>query len=895
MARVLRAAWIRLRGSFGRGRSDEDFSNELESHLQMHIDDNLRAGMPLAEARRQARMKLGGVEQTKQAYREGQRLAWLEHFFQDIRLGARNLRRNPGFTVVAVLTLALGLAAVGMTFAVVETVLLRPLPFANSDRIVTVSQKVPFFGSSPTVVTAGEFQAWKTSGLFESAALMDTAEYTLQGPRHPEQIYGAAVTPEFFRVFGLQPIVGRGFSAENAEEEHSNAIVLSHELWARHFGSDRNVIGKTIHLNGTSRVVFGVMPAGFAFPRFADVSSIMNWAPERAEFWIPLAITPKLVEEGNFNYYALGRLRNGVTRERAAAQFRGTAVHLFKEKEVKYPQYRSVIEQMLGTLVVYVTPLRDTMAWGVRDSLWMLFTAAALLLVLVLFNLGNLLLARNAQRLREYTVRRALGASRWQLFRQSVFEQVVLVGLASAFAGALMAWGIAIVRATADNKLPRLYELHFSFGHFAFVLGIAFVTAVTFGALSQLLLSETMLAAALNSQSRSSTGDRRTSQLKFLLLAAEIAVSIVLLVGAGLLFKSFQNVIEESPGFNSQHLLTMSVAFGSKTDKPEKRVQHIRELLAKLRGFPDAVSASLVSRLPLTGDSDIHDVRALGRPLPREAERISAEYRVIDAAYFRTMEIPVIAGRELRPDDPAAFSVINQKMAESMWPGENAIGKQFTDGDHPPFNVIGVVGDVHNGSLEKPEMMQFYRLITADPYYANIFVIRSAHDPESLLTRVQQAVWQLDSSEPVMHAQAMERLLAAVTLRRRFESASISSFAAFALFLSALGLFSVASLSAARRKREFGIRLALGATGGQIVRLELARTAWTVMAGLATGIVASLAAARAMAGLLYQVTPWNWEIFGVAALVLTASALLAGWLPARRAARTDPASALRIE
>ncbi len=445
------------------------------------------------------------------------------------------------------------------------------------------------------------------------------------------------------------------------------------------------------------------------------------------------------------------------------------------------------------------------------------------------------------------------------------------------------------------RAMPRLYELHFSLGYFAFLLGIAFLTAVTFGALSQLLLSETVLAAALNSQSRSSTGDRRTSQLKFVLLAAEIAVSIVLLVGAGLLFKSFQNVIEESPGFTSQHLLTMSVAFGPKTNKPEKRVQHLRELLTKLRGFPDVVSASLVSRLPLTGDSEIHDVRALGRPLPREAERISAEYRVIDAAYFRTMEIPLIAGRALKPDDSAAFSVINQKMAENMWPGENAIGKQFTDGDHPPYKVIGVVGDVHNGSLEKPQMMQFYRLITADPYYANIFVIRSANDPESLLARVQQAVWQLDSSEPVMHVQTMERLLAAVTLRRQFESSLISSFAAFALFLPALGLFSVASLSAARRKREFGIRLALGATGGQIVRLELARTAWMVMAGLATGIVASLAAARAMAGLLYRVTPWNWEIFGVAALVLTASALLAGWLPARRAARTDPASALRIE
>jgi putative ABC transport system permease protein len=450
------------------------------------------------------------------------------------------------------------------------------------------------------------------------------------------------------------------------------------------------------------------------------------------------------------------------------------------------------------------------------------------------------------------------------------------------------------VQAAAANKLPRLYELRFSFLDFAVLLAAAFFTAIVFGALSQMLISETVLAFGLNSQSRTSTSDRHTSHLRFVLMAAEIAFSLVLLVAAGLLVKSFRNVMQIQPGFNPQHVLTVKVPFNpQRTDKPEKRLQHIRELIHRLDGLSGVISASLVSRLPLTGENEIHNVRALGRPFPQQTESISAEYRVIDAAYFRTMQIALRAGREFRPDDPATFAVINEKMATRLWPGENPIGKQFTDGDNPPVKVMGVVDNVHNGSLEKPEMMQFYRLIVAAPYYADTFVIRSTHEPERLIPAVQKAIWQLDASEPVTHAQSMQHLLEAVTLQRRFVAVLLSSFAVVALFLSALGLFSVASLSAARRTREFGVRLAIGATGGEIARLELARTARIVMAGLGLGLLISITVARTMAGLLYRVTPWSGEIFATATVVLIVSALLAGWLPARRAARIDPATALR--
>lgn len=886
----------RWRSLVRRKRFEGEIADEFAFHMQARTEDLIRKGLSPQEAERRARVEFGEKERYRAECRESHGLHWLDEIVRGAGYAVRNLHKSPIFSLAAIVPLALGLASVGVTFAVVDTILLRPLPFAKSDRVVTISQKIPFLGSSATVVTAEEFQIWQKSGVFESSALLDTAEYTLEEQGHPRRIYGASVTPDFFRVFGLLPIAGRGFSAGDAAEGRGNVIVLSHQLWTRYFGSDRNVIGKTIRLSHTPMTVIGVMPAGFDFPRLAEVSAIMNWAPEQTEFWTPLAITPKITEQGNFNYYALGRLRDGVTRERVAARLRSAAIHLFKEKEIKYPQYKGVIEQMLGALVVYVTPLRDTMAWGIRDVLWMLLAAVGLVLALVLFNLGNLLLTRNTQRLREYTIRQALGASRWQLFRQNFFEQAALVGLASVLAAVLMAWGIHTVRAVAANKLPRLYELHFSAPYFALLLGAALFTSLVFGTMSQLLISETTLAFGLNSQSRTSTSDRKASFLRSVFIAAEIAVSAVLLVGAGLLVKSFQNVTQEQPGFNPKNVLTVKVPFNpQKTDKPEKRLQHIRELLDRLNALPGVVSASLVSRLPLTGDNEIHDVRALGRPLPQGAENISAEYRVIDAAYFRTMQIPVIAGKPFKTDDPATAAVINQKMAAHLWPGENPVGKQFADGDNPPMRVIGVVGDVHNGSLEKPEMMQFYRLISANPYYADTFVVRSAHEPENLIPLVQKVVWQLDASEPVTHAQTMERVLEAVTLQRRFETGLLSGFAAVALFLSALGLFGVVSLSVARRTREFGIRLAVGATGGQILRLELARMATMVIVGVLLGLLASLAVARLMAGLLYRVTPWSGEIFAVAALALTASALLAGWLPARRATRIDPANALRME
>jgi predicted permease len=815
---------------------------------------------------------------------------------QDLKYGLRMLGKNPGFTAVAVLTLALGLAAVNTIFAVVETVLLRPLDFPHSERIVTVSQNLPALGSGPIVVTLGEFQRWEKSGLFEHAAAIDTVEYSLLGSGRAERLYGVRVTPDFFRVFGVQPSLGRGFVAQDATPGHDNVLVLSYTLWMTSFSGDPGVVGKPVRTSEGPMTVIGVMPPRFDFPRLADVRTIFSWAPEQTQFWAPLTITEKLVQQGNFNYYVLGRLKDGVTPQRAAEQFQASAVQMFRDEEVREPADRSFFEQVIGSLGVYVVPLRDTMAWGVREALWMLLTAVGLLLLLVLFNLGNLLLTRYVSRLREFVVREALGATRWQLFRQSFVEQVLVVAGAGLISLALAEWGVSAIRAVATARLPRLYELSIDVRVTALLLIVSFAIAIAFGVVPLVVLPNSAISSVLQSEGRTSTGDRRADRLKSGLMVMQIGVSMALLIGAGLLIQSFTNVMRVNPGFDPHNLLNLTVSLNPKTNQGQaERLTHVRELLEAFRSIPGVESAAVVNQVPLTGETNINGVRAVGRSSSSAVQAEGAECRVVDASYFSTMRIPLVAGRGFREDEPEGFAIINRKMAARLWPGEDAVGKQFRNGDNPPVTVIGIVGDIHDGSLEREPRMQFYQPLAADAWSADQFMIRTRIDPAAILPLAQQTVWRLDPEQPVSHPQIMERLLDSVTLNRRFETGLVAGFATAALFLATLGLFSIASLSVARRTREFGIRLALGARGNDLLRLELRRSLTIAFAGLAWGVAASLALGRVVAGLLYGVTAWSPAVYAAAILVLTVPAFVAAWLPARRATKVDPMVALRYE
>jgi putative ABC transport system permease protein len=813
---------------------------------------------------------------------------------QDIRFGLRMLAKNPGFTAVAVLTLALGLAAVSTIFAVVETVLLRPLDYAHSERIVSVSQTMPALGSGPTVVTLREFQRWEKTGLFEHAAAMDTVGHTLLGAGHPEQLFGVRVTADFFRVFGVQPFLGRGFVAGDATPGHDSVIVLSYARWMSSFGGDRGIVGKTVRMSAGPITVIGVMPPRFDFPRLADVRTIMFWAPEQTDFWAPLTMTEKTVEESSYNYYMLGRLRDGISPQRASEQFRASAIQILRDREAKEPADRSELEPIIASLAVFVVPLRDTMAWGVRDVLWMLLAAVGLLLALVLFNLGNLLVTRNTNRFREFVVREALGATAGQLFRQSFMEQILLVAGAAVISLGLAEWGVAAVRAGTGARLPRLYGLSIDMRVTTLLAVLSLLIAIAFGALPLLVVRNSRLSSALQSEGRSLTADRRTHRLKSSLMVLQIAVSMVLLVGAGLLIQSFTNVMRVNPGFDPHNLLNLSVSLDPKANGDRaKRLAHLRELLDAFRSTPGVESAAVVNHVPLTGELDIHDPEAVGRSA--SGLREGAEYRTVDASYFRTMRIPLIEGREFREDELQGSVIINRKMASRLWPGEDPLEKQLRDNDGPPLRVIGIVGDIHNGHLESEPRMQFYVPLAADPWFAHYFMIRTRIDPAAILPVAEQTVWRLDPEAPVSHPHTMERLLQSVTLDRRFETGLVAGFASAALFLATLGLFSIASLSIARRTREFGVRLALGAEAADLSRLEMGRTMAMVAVGLAFGAATSLALAKAVAGFLYGVTPWSPAVYGAAIVTLMVPAFVAAWVPVRRAAKVDPMVALRYE
>ena len=460
------------------------------------------------------------------------------------------------------------------------------------------------------------------------------------------------------------------------------------------------------------------------------------------------------------------------------------------------------------------------MAGGIRDGLWMLLAAVGLLLVMVLFNLGNLLLTRNTNRFREFVVREALGATHWQLFRQSFVEQIVLVSSAAVISLVLAEGGVSAIRAVAGMRVPRLYGLSVDPRVTLLLAVLSFLIATLFGALPLLVVGNSRLSAALQSEGRSLTADRRTGRLKSGLMVIQISVSMVLLIGAGLLIQSFMNVLYVNPGFDPRNLLNITVSLNPKTNRdPEKRLAHLRELLDAFRSIPGVESAAVVNHVALTGEVDIHNPEAVGRP--SSIRREGGEYRVVDASYFRTMGIPLVAGREFQEDEPKGFAIINRKMASHLWPGEDALGKQFRDGGNPPVTVVGIVGDIHNGSLESEPRMQFYVPLAAEPWSGQYFMIRTRIDPAAILPAAQQTVWRLDPEAPVSHPQIMERLLQSVTLDRRFETGLVAGFAGTALFLATVGIFSVASLSIARRTREFGIRLALGAGTIDLIRLEM--------------------------------------------------------------------------
>ena len=876
---------LRLGELFRRDRRERELAAEMESHLQLHIDENLRAGMTPNEARRQALIKLGGVEQTKENYRDRRGLPWLDVLLQDLRFAARMLLKNPGFAMVAVLTLAIGIGANTAIFSLVNGVLLRPLPYRDPGRLTIVWEKDD--RGKPDNVGYATYVDWRAqSKSFEELALYRYWTPVLQ-TGDPEQLNGLRVTNNFFRTLGVHVQLGRDFRPEEDIPAASHVVILSHNLWQRRFNSDPSIIGKAVDLNATTYIVAGVLPA--------DFQSLFSMDPHGGpvDIWGVLGydVSQPWACRTCHHLIAIGRLRPGATFAQTNAEMDTISSATWKAYPKEYP-----------AAGVILTPLREQFVGSVSSTLYILLGAVSFVLLIACANLANLLLARATHREREIAVRAALGAARGRIVRQLLVENCLLAALGAA-AGLLLAnWTPQLLRVLGGGELPRLDEVTLDSHVLLFTLGVALLTGIFSGLAPALRLSKTNLHDSLKEGARgTSTGTGR--QVRNLLVISEIALSLTLLVGAGLLLRSLSQVLGVSAGFDPSHVLTVRISVLGKRYEDNNNLRlFFTNALANIRALPGVQSAAVTSIVPLGGDVDRYGFHVEGKIHANPELDESAERFCISPGYLDAMRIRLLRGRDIFGSDTSTaqqIMLISDTAARRMWPGEDPIGKRVKLGgvDLPWWTVAGVVADVHHSGLDIAPAMQFYVPHAQWPFPDSgmTFTIRTAGPPDTLAAAAQKAIHSLDPTQPLSRIMPLEDYVGLSVQSRRFSFILLAAFAAIALLLSALGIYGVTAFSVAQRTREIGIRMALGAQQREVFALLLRQSVALIVFGIALGVATSAALTRFLASMLFDVRPTDPATFLSVVFLLAGVAALACWIPARRAMRVDPIVALRYE
>jgi putative ABC transport system permease protein len=881
--RQLRALALRLAHIFSPEARDQELADELESHLEMHIEDNVRAGMTPQEARRQALIKLGGVAQTKEEYRRRRGIPMIEDLWQDLRFGARMLRRSPSFTVAAVLALALGIGANTAIFSVVNTVLLRPLPYQDPDRLAMVWEESALQGFPRNSVSAANYIDWRAQNqVFEDMAIIGRMNFNLTGEGEPERIDGRRVSANFFPLLGVKPHLGRAFLPEEDQPGNSRVVIMSYGLWQRRFGSDANIIGQALTLNGESFTVVGVMPPDFQFPSRDD------------ELWVPIAFTPKqAADRGNNSFEVIGRVKSGVPFEQTQVEMNAIAARLQQ-------QYPDDVKSK-GTVVV---PLHEQLVGDIKPALLVLLGAVGFVLLIACANVANLLLARAAVRQKEIAVRLALGASHLRLLRQFLTESILLAALGGVLGLLLALWGVTLLKAFIPQNISQVTAIMIDAKVLGFTLLISLLTGLIFGLAPATQTSNFNLNETLKEGGRDSAAGSRGNRLRSLLVIAEVAVSLILLIGAGLLINSFMRLRSVDPGFRADNLLTMRIELPKlKYPDHKRRTAFYAELLSRIEALPGVKSVAVTNWLPLVLQGDTIGISIEGRPDLGPDERPDVVTRVVSHQYFSTMGIQLLQGRGFNEQDrgsSAVLVVISETMARRLWPGENPLGKRLKPGPPdspiPWFEVIGVVNDVRQFELTaEPKLQMYLQYMQAGFFVPNHLVVKTNVEPLSLAATVRRTVWEIDKDQPVSNISTMEEILSESIARQRFSMLLLGIFAAVALILAAVGLYGVMSYSVAQRTREIGIRMALGAQARDVLRLIVGQGLTLTLIGIALGLTGAFALTRLLESLLFGVSASDPATFtGVAALLLAVS-LLACYLPARRAMRVDPLIALRYE
>ncbi len=874
-----------LRSLFRRNTAEKELGSELRFHIERQVEENIAAGMTAQEARRVAKREFGGVEQVKEECRDIRRVNYIENLSKDIRYGVRMLRKSPSFTFFAVAVLALGIAANSAIFSIADAVLIRPLPYADANRLVIVWEDASAYGFPKDTPAPGNFSDWRSRNqVFEDVAATGFGgSFNLTGQGLPEKLTGREVTANLFSVLGVTPELGRDFHPEDDVPGATPVTILSHGLWLRRFGGDPQILGKEISLNYEKCIVVGVMKRGFQFP------------DRESELWTPERFTKEeLANHGSHFLEVVARLRPGVSLKSANADLAVIAQQLEKE----HPDSNSKVG-------AFAVSLREEFAGDTRPAILMLVGAVCFVLLIACANVANLLLSRATGRRREMAMRLALGATRGRIVQQMLTESVLLAILAGVAGLLLSMWGTRFLATLIPAGIAPLTGTGVDGRVLLFTLAVTLATGILFGIIPASRVSQFHLTPSLKQGGGQSGVGSGGQRLRDALVISEVALAIVLLAGGALMIRSLENLYHLDPGFRADHVLVMHTPLPDRKYKTlTQRTAFYDQVLANVETLPGVVAAGYTTWIPLTNAGGAMGVTLEGKPEPAPGQALIPNVRIISKNYADALRMKLIEGRLFEQSDgfgKPLVALINQTMAKNYWSGENPVGKRFKSGKYseksPWITVVGIVGDIHQAGLDLPARAEMYFPYQQqdDGFSPEYLAVRTAGDPMTFAEIVRQQVWAVDKEQPVAGVMPLEDLVDENLASRKMQASLLSGFAGLALLLVSLGIYAVLSFAVTQRTQEIGVRVAMGAQPRDVLRMIFAQGFKLFLIGAAIGLAAALALSRALVHLLFGVSAYDPASFAGVTMLLAVVALLACYVPARRATRVDPLIALRYE
>jgi putative ABC transport system permease protein len=877
---------------------ESEMDAELRFHIEAFAEDLVRGGVSRGEAIRRARIQFGGVERFKEEGREARGVRFLDEMIQDLRYGMRMFRKSPGFTAIAILTLALGIGANAAIFSVVNAVLLSPLPYANAHRLMLVKELLPNITAEPFNVSGPDIaEIQKLNHVFEGVGGFGVWTYEFSGRGEPARVTADRISSDLFDVLGVQPVVGRGFEPQEEQFGHQVAI-LSYGFWQRQFGGQLNILGQTLNLDRKPYTIVGVMPQSFVFPLPGMLQGVA------ADLWVPLGLSKEeLADYGdNFSYTVVGKLRPGIRQGQVNADLQLVAQGVLET----YKQWSREANSPLGDfrLGMVSVPLRDEVTGPLKPTLLMLLGAVGIVLLIACVNVANLLMMRSVGRQKEMAVRLAIGAGRFRLLRQFLVEGMLLAFTGGGLGLALAVWLKDILAAHMPANIPQFHAIALDWKVLLFSFLLVTLAGLVFSALPTLWASRADFNPSLQESGRGNSQGPDHQRLRSAFVIVEVALSVMLLVGAGLLVRSFQRVLSTNPGFRPEHVLTASIDLPSTESysQNETVASFYKQLMEKLRQTPGIASAGCSTDLPLLGGWT-HAFTVEGYQPPPGPQLSLDNHSVIYGDYLQTMGIPLLRGRDFTEQDGPKSThvlIVSESLAKKYWPGQDPLGKRLKWGPpestNPWLTVVGIVGDVKQGPLETATDAHTY-----EPYaqlgapLSLRIAVRGQGDPAGLASEVRDVVRSLDPQLALGSVRSMDEVISRSTESRRFSLVLVGAFAALALVLAAIGIYAVLAYSVARRTHEIGVRMALGARSGDVVRLVLGQGLRVTAIGIVLGIAGALILTRFLQSLLYEVHPTDPPTFVGVLLLLIIVSVAASYLPVRRAIKVDPMVALRYE